>query len=71
VGLVTNDAIMWWLEKYPCLHRGTPERKLEATRSAFVRDNGALGGSTLTPIVVFLPLISITEVLALFLAPWL
>ena len=50
------------------LHRDGGEGPLEATHSALKELTVPLIGSTLTPIVVFLPLISITGVTGTFLS---
>ncbi len=64
VGLVIDDAIV--VVENIVLHRDAGEGKLEATASALSEITVPLVGSTLTPIVVFLPLISITGVLGTF-----
>ncbi|HKD78467.1 MAG TPA: efflux RND transporter permease subunit [Candidatus Angelobacter sp.] len=60
VGLVIDDAIV--VVENIVLHRDAGEGKIEAVRSALAEITVPLIGSTLTPIVVFLPLISMTGV---------
>ena len=60
VGLVIDDAIV--VVENIVLHRDAGEGRLEAARSALKEITVPLIGSTLTPIVVFLPLISMTGV---------
>jgi multidrug efflux pump subunit AcrB len=64
VGLVIDDAIV--VVENIVLHRDGGEGPLEATSSALRELAVPLVGSTLTPIVVFLPLISITGVTGTF-----
>ncbi len=63
-GLVIDDAIV--VVENIVLHRDGGEGPLEATASALKELTIPLIGSTLTPIVVFLPLISITGVTGVF-----
>ena len=63
-GLVIDDAIV--VIENIVLHRDGGEGPLEATRRALKELTVPLIGSTLTPIVVFLPLISITGVTGTF-----
>jgi multidrug efflux pump subunit AcrB len=63
-GLVIDDAIV--VVENIILHRDGGEGPLEATNSALKELTVPLIGSTLTPIVVFLPLISITGVTGTF-----
>jgi multidrug efflux pump subunit AcrB len=63
-GLVIDDAIV--VVENIVLHRDTGEGPLEATSKALNELTVPLIGSTLTPIVVFLPLISITGVTGTF-----
>ena len=63
-GLVIDDAIV--VVENIVLHRDGGEGPLEATSSALKELTVPLIGSTLTPIVVFLPLISITGVTGTF-----
>jgi CzcA family heavy metal efflux pump len=60
VGLVIDDAIV--VVENIVLHRDAGEGKIEAIQSALSEITVPLIGSTLTPIVVFLPLISMTGV---------
>ncbi|HST79004.1 MAG TPA: efflux RND transporter permease subunit, partial [Verrucomicrobiae bacterium] len=64
VGLVIDDAIV--VVENIVLHRDAGEGKMEAIHSALSEITVPLIGSTLTPIVVFLPLISITGVTGTF-----
>ena len=63
-GLVIDDAIV--VVENIVLHRDGGEGPLEATASALKELTIPLVGSTLTPIVVFLPLITITGVTGTF-----
>ena len=60
VGLVIDDAIV--VVENIVLHRDAGEGRIEAIQSALSEITVPLIGSTLTPIVVFLPLISMTGV---------
>src|SRR5437867_10222353 len=64
VGLVIDDKIV--VVENIVLHRDGGEGPLQATASALNELTVPLIGSTLTPIVVFLPLISITGVTGTF-----
>ncbi len=64
VGLVIDDAIV--VVENIVLHRDAGQSRSEAIRSAMREIRVPLVGSTLTPIVVFLPLISITGVTGTF-----
>jgi multidrug efflux pump subunit AcrB len=64
VGLVIDDKIV--VVENIVLHRDAGEGPSEATNSALKELTVPLIGSTLTPIVVFLPLISITGVTGTF-----
>src|SRR5881398_2702051 len=64
VGLVIDDAIVV-LENI-VLHRDAGQGRLEAIQNALKEMTVPLIGSTITPIVVFLPLISITGVTGTF-----
>jgi multidrug efflux pump subunit AcrB len=64
VGLVIDDKIV--VVENIVLHRDGGEGPLEATASALKELTIPLVGSTLTPIVVFLPLITITGVTGTF-----
>jgi multidrug efflux pump subunit AcrB len=63
-GLIIDDAIV--VVENIVLHRDGGEGPLEATAAALKELTIPLIGSTLTPIVVFLPLISITGVTGVF-----
>src|SRR5579872_6515207 len=64
VGLVIDDAIV--VVENIVLHRDAGQSRLAAIRSALKEISTPLVGSTITPIVVFLPLISITGVTGTF-----
>ena len=64
VGLVIDDAIV--VVENIVLHRETGQTRGEAIRSALREIRVPLLGSTITPIVVFIPLISITGVTGTF-----
>ena len=64
VGLVIDDAIV--VVENIVLHRDAGETRGEAIRKAIEEIRVPLIGSTITPIVVFLPLISITGVTGTF-----
>ena len=64
VGLVIDDAIV--VVENIVLHRDSGQSRGEAIRSALREIRVPLVGSTITPIVVFLPLISITGVTGTF-----
>jgi CzcA family heavy metal efflux pump len=64
VGLVIDDAIVV-LENI-VLHRDAGQDRFQAIRSALAELTVPLIGSTITPIVVFLPLVSITGVTGSF-----
>jgi CzcA family heavy metal efflux pump len=64
VGLVIDDAIV--VVENIVLHRDSGQSRGEAIRSALQEISVPLVGSTITPIVVFLPLISITGVTGTF-----
>jgi CzcA family heavy metal efflux pump len=64
VGLVIDDAIV--VVENVALHRAAGQDRLLAIRSALSEITIPLLGSTITPIVVFLPLIGITGVTGLF-----
>ena len=64
VGLVIDDAIV--VVENIVLHRDAGQSRSEAIRSAIAEISRPLVGSTITPIVVFLPLISITGVTGVF-----
>src|SRR6266496_3388372 len=64
VGLVIDDAIV--VVENIVLHRDAGQKRLEAIRNALREITVPLIGSTVTPVVVFLPLISITGVTGTF-----
>jgi CzcA family heavy metal efflux pump len=64
VGLVIDDAIV--VVENIVLHRDAGQSRAEAIRSAIREIRVPLVGSTVTPIVVFLPLITITGVTGTF-----
>ena len=64
VGLVIDDAIV--VVENIVMHRDSGQTRAEAIRSAIREIRVPLVGSTVTPIVVFLPLISITGVTGTF-----
>ncbi len=64
VGLVIDDAIV--VVENIVMHRDSGQSRAEAIRSAIREIRVPLIGSTITPIVVFLPLISITGVTGVF-----
>ena len=64
VGLVIDDAIV--VVENIVLHRQAGEGKVDAIRKALKEISTPLVGSTITPIVVFLPLISVAGVTGSF-----
>ena len=64
VGLVIDDAIV--VVENIVLHRDAGEGRLEAIHSALKEITVPLVGSTVTPVVVFLPLVSISGVTGTF-----
>jgi CzcA family heavy metal efflux pump len=64
VGLVIDDAIV--VVENIVMHRDSGQSRGEAIRSAMKEIRVPLVGSTITPIVVFLPLISVTGVNGMF-----
>ena len=64
VGLVIDDAIV--VVENIVMHRDSGQSRAEAIRSALREIRLPLVGSTITPIVVFLPLITITGVTGTF-----
>jgi CzcA family heavy metal efflux pump len=64
VGLVIDDAIV--VVENIVMHRDAGQSRAQAIRSAIREIRAPLIGSTITPIVVFLPLISITGVNGVF-----
>jgi CzcA family heavy metal efflux pump len=64
VGLVIDDAIV--VVENVALHRDSGQGRFDAVRSALAEITTPLVGSTITPIVVFLPLIAIAGVTGVF-----
>jgi CzcA family heavy metal efflux pump len=64
VGLVIDDAIV--VVENISLHRQAGEGRVDAIRKALKEISAPLVGSTITPIVVFLPLISVSGVTGSF-----
>src|SRR5579862_8233581 len=64
VGLVIDDAIV--VVENIVLHRQSGESRVEAIRKALKEITTPLIGSTITPIVVFLPLVSVSGVTGSF-----
>ncbi|MEP7353983.1 MAG: efflux RND transporter permease subunit [Acidobacteriota bacterium] len=64
VGLVIDDAIV--VVENIVMHRDSGQGRSESVRSALKEITKPLIGSTITPIVVFIPLISITGVTGVF-----
>lgn len=64
VGLVIDDAIV--VVENVILHRDSGESRISAVRKALHEITAPLIGSTVTPIVVFLPLIAVTGVTGSF-----
>jgi CzcA family heavy metal efflux pump len=64
VGLIIDDAIV--VVENIVLHREAGENRIEAVRKALAEITQPLIGSTITPIVVFLPLIAVTGVTGTF-----
>src|SRR5258708_26185579 len=64
VGLVIDDAIV--VVENIVLHRDAGQGRLEATERALREITVPLIGSTITPVVVFIPLIAITGVTGVF-----
>jgi CzcA family heavy metal efflux pump len=64
VGLVIDDAIV--VVENIVMHRDSGQTRAEAIRGAIREIRVPLVGSTVTPIVVFLPLVAITGVTGLF-----
>ncbi|ABF39312.1 acriflavin resistance protein [Candidatus Koribacter versatilis Ellin345] len=64
IGLVIDDAIV--VVENIVLHRDSGQGRIEAVRSAIREITVPLIGSTITPIVVFLPLIGVTGVTGSF-----
>jgi multidrug efflux pump subunit AcrB len=64
VGLVIDDAIV--VVENIVLHRDAGQERMEAVESALREITVPLIGSTITPVVVFIPLIAITGVTGVF-----
>jgi CzcA family heavy metal efflux pump len=64
IGLVIDDAIV--VVENVVLHRDAGENRLEAVRKALHEIGKALVGSTITPVVVFLPLVAVSGVTGSF-----
>ncbi len=64
IGLVIDDAIV--VVENIVLHRDAGEARVEAVRKALHEISRPLIGSTITPVVVFLPLIAVTGVTGSF-----
>ena len=64
IGLVIDDAIV--VVENIVLHRDSGETRVEAVRKALREITAPLVGSTITPVVVFLPLISVSGVTGSF-----
>lgn len=64
IGLVIDDAIV--VVENIALHRDAGEERVEAVRKALHEISRPLVGSTITPVVVFLPLIAVTGVTGSF-----
>jgi multidrug efflux pump subunit AcrB len=64
IGLVIDDAIV--VVENIVLHRDSGETRAEAARLALREIAAPLVGSTITPVVVFLPLVSVTGVTGSF-----
>jgi CzcA family heavy metal efflux pump len=64
IGLVIDDAIV--VVENIVLHRDAGESRLSAVRKALHEISRPLVGSTITPVVVFLPLIAVTGVTGSF-----
>jgi CzcA family heavy metal efflux pump len=64
IGLVIDDAIV--VVENVVMHRDAGEPRAEAVRKALQEITAPLIGSTITPVVVFLPLVSVTGVTGSF-----
>jgi CzcA family heavy metal efflux pump len=64
IGLVIDDAIV--VVENVVMHRDAGERRPEAVRKALKEITTPLIGSTITPVVVFLPLVSVSGVTGSF-----
>ena len=65
IGLVIDDAIV--VVENIVMHRDAGERRAEAVRKALKEITVPLIGSTITPVVVFLPLVSVSGVTGMLL----
>lgn len=64
IGLVIDDAIV--VVENIVLHRDSGETRVDAVRKAIAEVSRPLIGSTITPVVVFLPLVAVTGVTGSF-----
>src|SRR5208283_3421036 len=64
IGLVIDDAIV--VVENIVVHRDSGQSRVQAVRSALSEITTPLIGSTITPVVVFLPLIAVTGVTGSF-----
>ena len=64
IGLVIDDAIV--VVENVVLHRDSGESRVNAVRKALHEITAPLIGSTITPVVVFLPLVSVSGVTGIF-----
>jgi CzcA family heavy metal efflux pump len=64
IGLVIDDAIV--VVENIVLHRDAGEQRVEAVRKALSEITAPLIGSTITPVVVFLPLVAVSGVTGSF-----
>ncbi len=64
IGLVIDDAIV--VVENIVLHRDAGENRVQAVRKALLEISRPLIGSTITPVVVFVPLIAVTGVTGSF-----
>jgi CzcA family heavy metal efflux pump len=64
IGLVIDDAIV--VVENIVLHRDSGQRRIDAVRLAWKEISVPLLGSTITPVVVFLPLVAVTGVTGSF-----
>jgi CzcA family heavy metal efflux pump len=64
IGLVIDDAIV--VVENIFLHRDAGEHRIEAVRNALNEITAPLIGSTITPVVVFLPLVAVSGVTGIF-----
>ena len=64
IGLVIDDAIV--VVENIFLHRDSGENRVDAVRKALKEISTPLVGSTITPVVVFLPLVAVSGVTGIF-----